>query len=885
MKKRFVYTGRRKNEISFPLGGIGTGSIGFGGNGRLIDWEIRNRPDKGSSNGFSHLAIKAEKNGKVVDARILHGDLHPPYTGSFAKSVLNEFGSGPPRDYLSGMPHFKKAQFVGEFPIARLRLADEQFPGKVQVMAFNPFIPMNEDDSSIPAAFFEVSVFNNTDNALDYTVNLCVKNQAPPGTGINTLWSEPPYNTVELGAMLTPDNVDSYGDISCGTDSKEFSCQEYLFRGSWFESLTRYWQEFCTVGPWKNRTYTVPNRVESSGLGKEDYCVIAAHVHALPGERAKVRFVLGWNYPFRYNYWDPGCDCATNPKEADCVHQTWRNFYSSLFTDSKEVVKYCLKNWDRLYAQTKLFKNALFSSSLPPEVLDAVSANLSILKSPTVLRLEDGTLYGFEGCNCESGCCDGSCSHVWNYEYAVPYLFPRLRRGFRDIDFAYNLGRDGGMTFRLQLPIGRSRMSFRPCVDGQFGGVFQAYREWILSGDSSWLAGHWESIKKMISYAWSDENPDRWDYDKDGVLEGCQHHTLDMELFGPNAWLTGFYLLALRAGTEMAEFLGDHSTAEEYRALFSKGKSWVENNLFNGEYYQQDLDLTDKSVLTAFSEGVGWDTYRGGRSKKNNYWDEESGTIRYQLGEGCIIEQVVAQWYADLGGLGDIFKSDQVKKALRSIYDNNFIRNMRSWANPCRVYALNDEAALVICTYPRSKPAVPIPYSEEAMNGFEYQAACQMIQKGMVSEGIEIVKAVRDRYDGEKRNPWNEFECGSNYVRSLAAYAFIPVFSGFMYDGRYKSIRFAPIETTWSHPYRTFWSANSGWGTLSIFTDSIVFEVLHGALSVLRFSCSTGNGYSVCAATVAKQSVEYQHEDDWILFQQELVMEEGQALKLTLTKT
>ena len=73
----FLYQGSKTSQISFPLGGIGSGSIGLAGNGRLIDWEIFNRPNKGSVNGFSHFAIRAEEKGKVISARILHGDLTP----------------------------------------------------------------------------------------------------------------------------------------------------------------------------------------------------------------------------------------------------------------------------------------------------------------------------------------------------------------------------------------------------------------------------------------------------------------------------------------------------------------------------------------------------------------------------------------------------------------------------------------------------------------------------------------------------------------------------------------------------------------------------------------------------------------------------------------
>ena len=71
-REHFTYRGEQLTEISFPLGGIGSGCIGLGGNGRLIDWEIFGRPNKGSVNGFSHFAVKAERDGKLLDA-----DSHP----------------------------------------------------------------------------------------------------------------------------------------------------------------------------------------------------------------------------------------------------------------------------------------------------------------------------------------------------------------------------------------------------------------------------------------------------------------------------------------------------------------------------------------------------------------------------------------------------------------------------------------------------------------------------------------------------------------------------------------------------------------------------------------------------------------------------------------
>ena len=137
----FVYRGSKTHEISFPLGGIGTGSIGLAGNGRLVDWEIFNHPNKGSYNGFSHFAIRAERDGKVIDARVLHGDLHPPYSGSLSGPNFNSFGFGPNREYLTGLPHFREVEFSGEFPLARLQFLRRRFSRQGEPAGIQPFHP------------------------------------------------------------------------------------------------------------------------------------------------------------------------------------------------------------------------------------------------------------------------------------------------------------------------------------------------------------------------------------------------------------------------------------------------------------------------------------------------------------------------------------------------------------------------------------------------------------------------------------------------------------------------------------------------------------------------------------------------------------------------
>ena len=890
-QESFVYRGSKTNEISFPLGGIGTGCIGLAGNGRLIDWEIFNNPNKGSVNGFSHFAIKAESGGQVLDARVLQGDLHPPYAGALQGGRFSSFGFGPRREYLAGVPHFRDVAFKGTFPIAELAFLDAGFPGEVTMTAFNPFIPLNDRDSGIPAAFFEIVVTNPTDQPITYTVCGTLNNPLP-GNSVNRYertyrahWiqmtsdgaapGDLDYGTLTLATGSTS-NDPCDEDYACGDfatlSPDDVSYQEYWFRGRWFDDLEVYWRDFTAPGGLENRRYPV------EAAGQDNPATLAVRVHVAPGETGRVRFVIAWHFPNRTNDWNPGAgECACEKGIAN----RWRNYYTFLFRDSEISARYGLGYWDSLYARTRAFQSSLFNSDLPPAALDAVSANLSVLKSPTVMRLEDGTFYGFEGCHPDAGCCEGSCTHVWNYAQALPFLFPALERSMRDADYTYNQRPDGGMPFRLQLPLGVGPTGFRPCADGQFGDVMKAYRDWKICGDTEWLHGLWPAIKRSIEFAWSESNADRWDPEQTGVLWGRQHHTLDMELFGPNAWLTGFYLGALKAGAEMATALGDDEAAVTFRAIFERGKAWVDANLFNGEYYIQKIDLGDKDVLMPFATSAGsmvGDTLA-------SYWDEEHGEIKYQIGDGCSTDQLLAQWHANLYGLGDLFDPDQARTAMASLFRYNFKSPMRDFFNPCRIFGLNDESGLVIADWPDHagvpvrKPVIPVPYAQEAMHGFEYAAAIHMIQAGLVDEGMAIVSAVRARYDGERRNPWNEIECGSNYARSMASYALLNAFSGFTFDMVKSEIGFDPILQG-RKLFRCLWSLDAGWGTITVTPERVELAVLAGSLTLKALHLPFLSPGKIVRVCIRGSAPECEYLNRKLSFHDPITLDDGSSLEV-----
>lgn len=828
---RTVFEGHATNEISFPLGGIGTGSVGLGGNGQLIDWEIFGRPNKGSINGCTHFAVKAEENGSLTDARVICGDIYKNLAG---QTGLN-FGFGLTSSSMQGFPHFSSCRFTGEFPIAKIELSDPDAAMKVEMTAFNPFIPQNSRDSSIPAAFFELAVTNTTAKQLDFTVAGSLMN--PSG------WSANEVSVDKRLISLCPmtENGAKNEGLAIATDSEDISYQEYWYRGGWCDHLETFWRNFTESSRLKNRRY------EPSGTKRtqNDHASLCAHKSIAPGMTESFRFVIAWYYPQKPDQWR-----GNNETEVEV-----RNYYSYIFNSASDAALYSICEWDRLYAATKRWHDELFASTLPEEIIEAVSAASSVLKTETSIRIgEDGSFYGWEGLGEKVGSCPGTCTHVWNYAYVMAYLFPDLERGIRVNDYKYNQTEAGGMVFRTRLPFGRggrpSVNSFRPCVDGQMGGIIKVYREWKLSGDTDWLRSIWKEVKYSLEYAWSDKNPDRWDRDLDGVLEGRQHHTLDMELFGPSSWLEGFYLGALKAASEMAEALGDPDS-QKYLELFERGKKWTAENLFNGKHFIQKIDLTDKTVTDSFGASA-------------TYWNDEAGQIKYQIGEGSEIDQLLAQWHADIIGLGDLFDPEQINIALSDMLRLNYKENMRNHYNTFRLFAMNDESGAIICEWDKDaeKPAIPIPYAQESMHGFEYAFAGLLISRGFIAEGIKVVKSVRDRYRGFNRNPWNEIECGSNYARSMASFALIPILSGMTVDLTRGELGFKPCL---SGDFRSIWAAGAAWGSLQLTATSGNLTVISGEITLKRLSLPLDK---ISSVKVDGKSIGFEHSNGSISFKE-----------------
>jgi len=841
---RFVYTGERRRYVSFPLGGIGTGSISLTGSGRLIDWSIRNRPAIHQFNGYSHFAIKAEQDGRLLGARAVNGPYEGIPTGSPSARKFDGFGFGANRDSMVGVPHFDDVSFIGRFPVAELEFHQASFPGRVRMTAFSPFIPHNDRDSSMPVALFQFSVENNTEAPIDYTI-ACTLGNYGCDSGIHNFTRKDGLSILHFTSAETG-TPEQRGDLAITTDGSDVEHVDYHSRGQWFDSLARYWREFAQPGRIRERRYEKPRTVKNM-FQQPEHGTLAVRARLAPGETRQVRFTISWNYPLGGIYWfnrdQPGGPLFEGRPP------TWKNYYATQWADSAATGMDAFQRWQTLEAQTFAFRDSVFDSSLPPEIIDAVSGTLGILRSATLIRLEGGEIWGWEGQHIHEGSCEGSCTHVWNYQQALANLFPALERTLRETEFTYNQLPSGGLTFRQRLPLGSGFDIMGPCADGHFGAIVKAYREWKNLGDDAWLKRFWPNIRRAIEYAWSPDNPDKWDPDKTGVLWGRQHHTLDMELFGPSSWLTTMYLAALTAASIMADAMSEPAFAKECRELAAKGGAYVDRELFNGRYYAQKLDLSDRSVLTTFGQ-----SRRAGVLSEpfaEAYWSEEYAEIKYQIGQGCLTDQILGQWHADIVGLGDLLAPENVWTTLKTVYNENYRPSLRDHFNPCRVYAYEDEGGLLNCTWPEgaTKPALPVPYAEEVWTGLEYMMASHLIQRGLVDEGLTVVRTARLRHDGSRRNPWNDIECGSYYIRALSSYALVNAYSGLSFDQRYGEIGFKPARAG-DGVY--FWSAGRGWGVVELRGSTVTLRVKGGELGLSRLRLPGRSG----AATVQGRNVE-----------------------------
>lgn len=431
-------------------------------------------------------------------------------------------------------------------------------------------------------------------------------------------------------------------------------------------------------------------------------------------------------------------------------------------------------------------------------------------------------MWAWEGCGDTWGCCEGSCTHVWNYAQAIPHLFPSLERTLRNTEFEVSQDKTGHQTFRSALPIRPKVHDFHAASDGQLGGIMKVYREWHISGDNQWIKNLYPQVKASMDYC-----IETWDPRGKGILEEPHHNTYDIEFWGPDGMCNSFYLGALFSITQIGKFLNED--VDKYEKLLASGQKFMRDSLYDGEYFIQKIKwkgLNAKSPVDL------------SKNTWNSDYSEEAQKLllnegpKYQYGKGCLSDGVLGFWIAEVCGLKAPMEESLVKSHLNAVYKYNLRHTLVDHANPQRpTYALGNDGGLLLCTWPKGgKLSLPFVYSNEVWTGIEYQVASHLMMNGEVEKGLDIVRTCRDRYNGRIRNPFDEYECGHWYARALSSYGLLQGLTGVRYDAVEKTL----YVNSQTGDFKTFFSAETGFGNIELKQGKVSVNMVYGNLDVKK---------------------------------------------------
>ena len=289
------------------------------------------------------------------------------------------------------LPHAPVCRFDGHFPFTEIAFDTASYGIDTAITAFNPFILHNSIDSGIPAAFFEVSLTNRSEEPLTVSFATLLKSFFLAGHG------EPCYDKASgtFYPLLTETSPSvaarRRGSMCLASDASDFT----------FEILpdaedTEFFAHFLRNGGFLSDTAAV-------GTQKNISAILAFHLHLEPGETAKRRLVAAWSFPY----------CAESPAKSG-----EKNYYCHYFSNLSDCVSYCFTHFDRLCRESTLTKELAGTDSCLPESLKPlIEASLAAVKDPAVRRDTLGVLKGIS---------EESEDSRLPLSFAFEYLFPGI---------------------------------------------------------------------------------------------------------------------------------------------------------------------------------------------------------------------------------------------------------------------------------------------------------------------------------------------------------------------------------------------------------------------------------------------------------------------------
>ncbi|PFX22524.1 hypothetical protein AWC38_SpisGene12961 [Stylophora pistillata] len=729
----YKYSNDALRAVTLPLGPIGGGSIALAGDGGLRQWQITNTVNHVAHVPDSFFAIRVDQ-GSSSKAVILQSSTWYDDEGfTPAAYVTDHVVPDGSKQLLGELPGVKTLEVTAKYPIAEVDVLSDEVPVQVHLEAFNPCIPLDSKNSGIPVIILNYTVTNSSNDAAKVSLLGSLQNIAG-WDGLTPITSEvacPGYGG-NMNSLLQSSRL-------FGIDMSNQSLEE--------QSASNGHVSISVVTKPGDNLSTM---LQYDEMGKTWNGAVCCEREIPPNKSETFTFLLAWHFPHRYVNWSQKAFGIHDPDTQFYIGNQYVKFWKNI----NEVLCYTTANLGFLTSLTRNFMNAMFDSTLPWQIIDSAAGRLSPLRSPTCMWLADGNLYGFEGCSKVGGCCPLNCTHVFNYEMAIAKCFPDLERTMRVLDLKEQIAPNAIIPSRTTVPLELRRLwSFWPnytdvnpasttiCVDGEIGTVLKAYREVLQGASQEWFDGVWPAVKKIMA-RWMGELDTG-----DGLIRTPQPNTYDTAFYGVNTFTCCLYHCALRAAEEMAKLQKESDLADQYSARFKLGSANLDKACYtNGKWYTQVLDPENPKA---------------------------------ELADGTFVDCLLGQWWAYVLQLGDILPKEHVKSTLENIYSRNHVDSFIPEDQKPRKFFDQRDAGLYICRWPGSPPEDPFRYSSEgAWTGLEYEYAHLCLSQSMDTTALRVLTDTREKYDGTRRSPWNEIECGDHYVRPMAAFTLFELASG-----------------------------------------------------------------------------------------------------------
>lgn len=721
------------------LGGIGSGFFVAYTDGTFREWCIANNIPLGTGPEFRlHEAsmlffqIKISQSGKPVRILLLQ--------------VEDELNAAAIKDhqYHYMYPWMKGADYVScdacvPFVTFQYRWDDE--PIEVTLSAWSPLIPNNVKDSSLPAAFFELTWRWLSKEHAEITA-LCVARN-PVGyatkekiTTVQRLRSEN-LSGYQAGAQMMSQVASDYGTQAVLAANSSATC--YL---GW-EHLHPYYERLLREQGLPEFDDTSARIITDNHTGRKrsmervfNTAGVAHHTAETPEQT--VRFVYSWHFP-NLKAQDitapseiaPGYLEVLSNDTADSVQRPEQSthieghYYTNFFSSASEVATYCMHQWQRLKCASEKFLHDQQLLTQIPHIAHLANAQLNTLRTSSWLT-KSGDFGILEGINPWKSFAGLATTDVAAYgQIAVTMLYPELDRATWSAH--RRLQKDNGIvahsiTKNFRTTRNSELSGKRLDMPGQFAAL--SLRAALLHGEINHLREAAGAAQKALEYVLRQR-----DQNGDGLpdMEGIMCSFDNFPMYGLSPFVAGQFLAGVAALVKALETLGEYSNAQQWRELLSRGRDTLDRECFNGRYY----------ILC-------------------------SGDHTHPRDEGCLIDQCLGQLLALQCGAEPVFSPEHCRIALQHIFKLNY----------------RPEQGVRNCTWPGDGWLHPVAddcwvdQANTVWTGSEFAYAALCLWNDLPDIAKEVLNNIEKRH-----RRWgivfNHQEFGGHYFRPLSAWSVI----------------------------------------------------------------------------------------------------------------